>query len=298
MIFGNVIISGKPNVGKSTLINAIFNKKVSIVSRKPQTTRNQINKLFVTDKYSIMFYDTPGYHTPKNKLDLFLNYEVRKSLKIQDITLFLFDPTRERDNEDDVLLSELKKYKISKIILVVTKIDLVNFTDEIKQKIEMLAIEINAFKTIYISSLNDKDIQKLLALIVENLDDIEELDVHQLNNMENDNDKILISDTIREVIINNFRDEIPYSVGVKIESFNYEIEKKLFKIFAFIIVEKESQKPILIGKKGLMIKKIGMLSRAELETIYDSKIFLSLNVKVKENWRDSNSYLKEMGYIK
>lgn len=298
MIFGNVIISGKPNVGKSTLINAIFNKKVSIVSRKPQTTRNQINKLFVTDKYSIMFYDTPGYHTPKNKLDLFLNYEVRKSLKIQDITLFLFDPTRERDNEDDVLLSELKKYKISKIILVVTKIDLVNFTDEIKQKIETLAIEINAFKTIYISSLNDKDIQKLLALIVENLDDIEELDVHQLNNMENDNDKILISDTIREVIINNFRDEIPYSVGVKIESFNYEIEKKLFKIFAFIIVEKESQKPILIGKKGLMIKKIGMLSRAELETIYDSKIFLSLNVKVKENWRDSNSYLKEMGYIK
>ncbi|MEF9985053.1 MAG: GTPase Era [Malacoplasma sp.] len=298
MIFGNVIISGKPNVGKSTLINAIFNKKVSIVSRKPQTTRNQINKLFVTDKYSIMFYDTPGYHTPKNKLDLFLNYEVRKSLKIQDITLFLFDPTRERDNEDDVLLSELKKYKISKIILVVTKIDLVNFTDEIKQKIEMLAIEINAFKTIYISSLNDKDIQKLLTLIVENLDDIEELDVHQLNNMENDNDKILISDTIREVIINNFRDEIPYSVGVKIESFNYEIEKKLFKIFAFIIVEKESQKPILIGKKGLMIKKIGMLSRAELETIYDSKIFLSLNVKVKENWRDSNSYLKEMGYIK
>ncbi|MEG1820809.1 MAG: GTPase Era [Malacoplasma sp.] len=298
MIFGNVIISGKPNVGKSTLINAIFNKKVSIVSRKPQTTRNQINKLFVTDKYSIMFYDTPGYHTPKNKLDLFLNYEVRKSLKIQDITLFLFDPTRERDNEDDVLLSELKKYKISKIILVVTKIDLVNFTDEIKQKIEMLATEINAFKTIYISSLNDKDIQKLLTLIVENLDDIEELDVHQLNNMENDNDKILISDTIREVIINNFRDEIPYSVGVKIESFNYEIEKKLFKIFAFIIVEKESQKPILIGKKGLMIKKIGMLSRAELETIYDSKIFLSLNVKVKENWRDSNSYLKEMGYIK
>ncbi|MEG1353990.1 MAG: GTPase Era [Malacoplasma sp.] len=298
MIFGNVIISGKPNVGKSTLINAIFNKKVSIVSRKPQTTRNQINKLFVTDKYSIMFYDTPGYHTPKNKLDLFLNYEVRKSLKIQDVTLFLFDPTRERDNEDDVLLSELKKYKISKIILVVTKIDLVNFTDEIKQKIEMLAIEINAFKTIYISSLNDKDIQKLLTLIVENLDDIEELDVHQLNNMENDNDKILISDTIREVIINNFRDEIPYSVGVKIESFNYEIEKKLFKIFAFIIVEKESQKPILIGKKGLMIKKIGMLSRAELETIYDSKIFLSLNVKVKENWRDSNSYLKEMGYIK
>ncbi|MEG0879296.1 MAG: GTPase Era [Malacoplasma sp.] len=298
MIFGNVIISGKPNVGKSTLINAIFNKKVSIVSRKPQTTRNQINKLFVTDKYSIMFYDTPGYHTPKNKLDLFLNYEVRKSLKIQDVTLFLFDPTRERDNEDDVLLSELKKYKISKIILVVTKIDLVNFTDEIKQKIETLAIEINAFKTIYISSLNDKDIQKLLTLIVENLDDIEELDVHQLNNMENDNDKILISDTIREVIINNFRDEIPYSVGVKIESFNYEIEKKLFKIFAFIIVEKESQKPILIGKKGLMIKKIGMLSRAELETIYDSKIFLSLNVKVKENWRDSNSYLKEMGYIK
>ncbi|MEG1820761.1 MAG: GTPase Era, partial [Malacoplasma sp.] len=248
MLFGNVIISGKPNVGKSTLINVIFNKKVSIVSRKPQTTRNQINQLFVTDKYSIMFYDTPGYHKPKNKLDLFLNYEVRKSLKIQDITLFLFDPTRERDSEDDILLSELTKYKVTKMILVVTKIDMINFNDEIKEKMELLAKEIKAFKIIYISSFNDKDIQKLLALIEENLDDIKELDAHELNNMENDNDKILISDTIREVIINNFRDEIPYSVGIKIESFNYEIEKKIFKIFAFIIVEKESQKPILIGK--------------------------------------------------
>lgn len=298
MVFGNVIISGKPNVGKSTLINAIFNKKISIVSKKPQTTRNHINKLFVTDAYSIMFHDTPGYHKPKNKLDLFLNYEVRRTFKIQDLTLFLFDPTRDWDSEDDILLSELTKYKVEHIILVVTKIDVVTINNEFNDKINLLAKKINAFKTLYISSFNNEDVKKLLSTISENLVDVKEIDKTELNYMDNDNDKLLISDIIREVIINNFKHEIPYSVAVKIESFNYEIEKKIFKIFAIIIVEKESQKPILIGKKGSMIKEIGIASRKELETIYDSKIFLSLDVKVKENWRNNNNFLKDIGYSK
>lgn len=298
MVFGNVIISGKPNVGKSTLINAIFNKKISIVSKKPQTTRNHINKLFVTDAYSIMFHDTPGYHKPKNKLDLFLNYEVRRTFKIQDLTLFLFDPTRDWDSEDDILLSELTKYKVEHIILVVTKIDVVTINNEFNDKINLLAKKINAFKTLYISSFNNEDVKKLLSTISENLVDVKEIDKTELNYMANDNDKLLISDIIREVIINNFKHEIPYSVAVKIESFNYEIEKKIFKIFAIIIVEKESQKPILIGKKGSMIKEIGIASRKELETIYDSKIFLSLDVKVKENWRNNNNFLKDIGYSK
>lgn len=298
MVFGNVIISGKPNVGKSTLINAIFNKKISIVSKKPQTTRNHINKLFVTDAYSIMFHDTPGYHKPKNKLDLFLNYEVRRTFKIQDLTLFLFDPTRDWDSEDDILLSELTKYKVEHIILVVTKIDVVTINNEFNDKINLLAKKMNAFKTLYISSFNNEDVKKLLSTISENLVDVKEIDKTELNYMDNDNDKLLISDIIREVIINNFKHEIPYSVAVKIESFNYEIEKKIFKIFAIIIVEKESQKPILIGKKGSMIKEIGIASRKELETIYDSKIFLSLDVKVKENWRNNNNFLKDIGYSK
>lgn len=298
MVFGNVIILGKPNVGKSTLINAIFNKKISIVSRKPQTTRNHINKLFVNDDYSIMFHDTPGYHKPKNKLDLFLNYEVRQSFKLQDLTLFLFDSTREWDSEDDMLLTELIKYKIEDIILIVTKIDVVTINDDFNQKIELLAKKINAFAILYISSFKNEDIIKLLSLISKNLVDIKEINQYDIDHMNKDNDKLLISDTIREVIINNFKHEIPYSVAIKVDSFNYEIEKKLFKIFAFIIVEKDSQKPILIGKKGSMIKEIGIASRKELETIYDSKIFLSLDVKVKENWRDNNNFLKDIGYSK
>lgn len=299
MVFGNVIILGKPNVGKSTLINAIFNKKISIVSRKPQTTRNHISKMFVSDEYSIMFHDTPGYHKPKNKLDLFLNYEVRRTFKIQDLTLFLFDPTRDWDNEDDVLLLEIIKYKIKQIILVVTKIDAIIVNEDFNSKIEILAKKINAFETLYISSFNNEDINKLLLKISENLVDIKEIDQFELDHMnKEDNDKLLISDTIREVIINNFKHEIPYSVAIKVDSFNYEAKNKIFKIFAFIIVEKDSQKPILIGKKGSMIKQIGIAARKELETIYDSKIFLSIEVKVKENWRDNNNFLKDIGYSK
>lgn len=296
MKVGVVSIVGKPNVGKSTLINTIFNKEVVISSSKPQTTRNKIQIVYKDDDSEILFSDTPGYHNPKNKLDLFLNSQVKKSLKNTDVIVFMFDISRKFDDEDQKILDEIKKFKIKKIILVVNKIDLIP-QQEIGLKIEIVKQQMDFDDVVLLSSKEKTNIDKLMSLLKSNLEEVDTDTFYDQQSVEQ-KEEFFVSEIIRQVIINNFRQEIPYSVAVVVDKMDYDQSKNLLSINYSIVVEKESQKPIIIGKGGNTIKKLGILIRAKLSEIYDCKLFLQSFVKVKKNWRDNNEIIKDLGYKK
>lgn len=296
MKVGVVSIVGKPNVGKSTLINTIFNKEVVISSSKPQTTRNKIQIVYKDDDSEILFSDTPGYHNPKNKLDLFLNSQVKKSLKNTDVIVFIFDISRKFDDEDQKILDEIKKFKIKKIILAVNKIDLIP-QQEIGLKIEIVKQQMDFDDVVLLSSKEKTNIDKLMNLLKSNLEEVDTNTFYDQQSVEQ-KEEFFVSEIIRQVIINNFRQEIPYSVAVVVDKMDYDQSKNLLSINYSIVVEKESQKPIIIGKGGNTIKKLGILIRANLSEIYDCKLFLQSFVKVKKNWRDNNEIIKDLGYKK
>jgi GTP-binding protein Era len=271
---GYVCISGKPNVGKSTLINTILKRKVAITSYKPQTTRNQIKALYNDESSSIMFIDTPGYHKSRNKLDDKLNSEIKGGYKQANVVLVLVDPTRDLDEEDFTVFKMVKDFNIENIILVITKSDIGKkvidkFVDQVKEKLTF-----NDY--IYISSLKNNNVEELLKKIKTYLP-------NATQSMEDivDDDNFVISELVREQVIFNTKKEVPYSTLVYVE--NKKFEKDLFEINAVIVVEKESQKPIIIGKGGQMIKKIGTQARKELLKIYDCRINLKLFVKVEKD---------------
>ena len=296
MKVGVVSIVGKPNVGKSTLINTIFNKEVVISSSKPQTTRNKIQIVYKDEDSEILFSDTPGYHNPKNKLDLFLNSQVKKSLKNTDVVVFMFDISRKFDDEDQKILDEIKKFKIKKIILAVNKIDLIP-QEEIGLKIEIVKQQMDFDDVVLLSSKEKTNIDKLMSLLKSNLEEVD-TDTFYDQELVEQKEEFFVSEIIRQVIINNFRQEIPYSVAVVVDKMDYDQSKNLLSINYSIVVEKESQKPIIIGKGGNTIKKLGILIRAKLSEIYDCKLFLQSFVKVKKNWRDNNEIIKDLGYKK
>jgi GTP-binding protein Era len=272
---GYVAIVGKPNVGKSTLINTIMKRKVSIISYKPQTTRNQIKALYNDDSSSIMFIDTPGYHPSRNKLDERMNNEIKGSYKLADCTLLLIDLTRQIDDEDRGIIKIIRDFHADHVILVLTKSDIAKknienkYVDEIKRMI-------NIDDVLTISSLKVFNITLLLEIIKKYLNK-----TRQPLQENEDDDNFVISELIREQIIFNTKKEVPYSTYVYVESKKFE--NNIFEINAVIAVEKESQKPIMLGKGGQMIKKIGTMARKELLNIYDCRINLKLFVKVEKN---------------
>lgn len=268
----SIAIVGQPNAGKSTLINQIFNKKISIVSYKPQTTRNSILALYEDDKISILFIDTPGFHKPKTKLDSFLNSQIKTSLKKVNFVLFLIDSCKGFTENDNILLNIIKSYAISKIIYVFTKIDLNKTID-----VDLYRKKLKTNNLISINSFNKKHISNLINLIysLTNKNDF------ILLKPNTDNDDFLIKEIIREQTLFLLKYEVPHSLAVEILNKEYNSEKNLLTINANLIVEKKSQKQIVIGKNGEMIKKIGTKSRHELLKIFDCKIMLKLFVKVK-----------------
>lgn len=268
----SIAIIGQPNAGKSTLINQIFNKKISIVSYKPQTTRNSIMALYEDNKIKILFVDTPGFHKPKNKLDSFLNSQIKTSLKKVTFVLFLIDSCKGFTENDEILLNVIKSYTISKIVYVLTKIDL-NETINLNLYREKLKTN----NLILINSFNKEHINNLINLIYSLIDNDDFISL----NPNIDNDNFLIKEIIREQSLFLLKYEVPHSLAVEIVNKKYIIEKKLLTINANLIVEKKSQKQIVIGKNGEMIKKIGTKSRHELLKIFDCKIMLKLFVKVK-----------------
>lgn len=285
---GFVSLIGRPNVGKSTLLNSIIGRKVAITSNTAQTTRNIIQGIYTTNDIQIVFVDTPGVHKPQNKLGTILNEQAYYSMSDVDVVLFLIDVTQPLGKGDKFILEKLKENINIPVILVLNKID--------KIKYEELLPIINEYKEIYpfkeivpISASKQKNIDELIKTISNYLkDDIKYYDDDTITNV---NLKFTISELIREKVLYLTKEEVPHSVACTVELM--EEDKKSANIGASIIVDRENLKKILIGKQGTMIKKIGIQARKDIENLLGKKVYLDLRVKVVNNWRDKDHFLNQ-----
>ncbi|MGL4951317.1 MAG: GTPase Era [Mycoplasma sp.] len=290
-----VAILGKPNVGKSTTFNVIQNEAQAIVTYKPQTTRNYIcGKLkSKNEPKEIIFVDTPGFHNPNNKLDQFLNSEVKFMLSNANVACLILDASRDLNDEDDKLLRHINNFDFDAKILIINKIDKVK-NQAYKKHIDK-AQEVAKFDhVIEISAMEKINIDLLIDTLSQYCthEDIDE------NLWKLPSDSFVAKEIVRQQCLELLDKEVPYGVNVLVNNFKYEEAENILKIDADIYVEKESQKSIVIGKQGKMIKEIGTLSRQALLDLYDCKVDLRLFVKVKKDWRSDNNLVKLMGYKK
>lgn len=290
---GFVTIVGRPNVGKSTLMNKIMGEKLSIVSSKPQTTRNNIQTILTKEDYQIVFVDTPGIHKPKHKLGEYMVNSAKDSIKEVDVVLFLTNPDDEIGRGDRFILESLKNTK-APVFLVLNKID-ENTQERVAKTLAMYSAEFDFNEIIPISALKGKNVDKLVELMVENMP---EGPKYYPDDMITDvQEKFVVSEIVREKALRNLRDEIPHGVAVDVIQMkqkpngNYHIEVDL-------ICEKDSHKGIIIGKNGQCLKKIGENSRYELEKFLRAKVNIKIWVKVRKEWRDNQNLLKELRYKK
>jgi len=294
---GMVSIVGRPNVGKSTLLNKVVGEKVAIVSRVPQTTRNQIRGIYTDDRGQIVFIDTPGLHSGKDKLDKAMNQSSEGTFHDTDCIIYLVDTTRRIGEEEERIAQKLKSVKVP-VILGLNKVDskAANIPDYIAHweniKGEPVT-DMESFAMIALSAKTGANVEQLVNILFQFLSQGPLLypqdivcDVPQ---------KMVISDIIREKLFHLMKDEIPHSLGVAIEHMQ-PVRKKTLHIKALIFVERDTQKEIVIGKNGQNLKKVGTLARKELEDLLETKIFLELFVKTQARWRDDVLLLQELGY--
>ena len=288
MKVGFVNIFGKPNAGKSTLLNALIGEKLAIVSHKVQTTRHRIKGFLNSDQYQIIFSDTPGIIEPKYKLHEKMMQSVKGSLEDADIALLLVDV---KDNWEDVdaVFSALR-LRVPAFVLL-NKVDRAT-PQKIEEAIAFFKPKNYNKKTITISALQKTNIDGLLNAILELLPEGEPF--YADDDLTDLPTKFFVGEMVREKIFELFEDEIPYHTAVLINEFKEKTG--LIKISAEIIVQRETQKGIILGEKGKMIKQIGTMARQEIEKFLDSKVFLELHVKVRPKWRDNDVHLKEYGY--
>ena len=290
---GFIAIIGRPNVGKSTFMNYILGTKVSIISPKPQTTRNVIQGIYTTDKEQYIFIDTPGIHKPKHELGSFMNKSAINTFKEVDLILLLIDGTSDFGTGDQFVLDLLKKVE-TPVFLVVNKIDLIKNKQRLMENIIQFQ-EVREFEEVfYISAKEGENVNKLMNGISNY---IEEGPMYYPADQVTDHpEKFIVAEIIREKVLLLTQEEIPHSVAVIIEEMKHD-EDGLLNIRAVIYVERSSQKKILIGKSGAMIKQVGTLARKEIVMLLGEKIFLELWVKVEEDWRNKSSRLKSLGYF-
>ena len=291
---GFVAIIGRPNVGKSTLINNFLGQKISIISPKPQTTRNKIQGIYTTDNEQIIFIDTPGIHKPHHQLGEYMNRTSLDTLRNVDLILFIIDGTQDFGTGDEFVIEQLKKVD-TKVFLVVNKIDLIKNKGRLMENIQKFIDYYEFPETFYISALNGENIDSLLKAIV---DLLEVGPMYYPKDQTSDHpEHFIISEIIREKVLILTHEEIPHSVAVNIDEMKENDENpELLDIRATIYVERSSQKKIIIGSQGNLIKQIGTLARKEIVMLLGQKIFLELWVKVEEDWRNKKSHLKRMGY--
>ena len=292
---GYVAILGKPNAGKSTLLNAILGERLSIVTNKPQTTRKRILGILNRDNCQIIFLDTPGILDPSYPLQERMMGFVERSVKDADVILLLVDLENDR-NASDTINAEIVRSVLSiknvKKILVINKADLID-QPEIKKIMDNLQSLKMYDDVIPVSALYDFNLNNLLEKIIGYLPEGPKL--YPDEQLTDETERFFVSEIIREKIFEFFRDEIPYSTEVVIDDFK-ERENGKDYISASIVVEKDSQKPIIIGKGGESIKKIGKNARTAIEKFLDREVFLDLNVKIKKKWRSDPAMLKSFGY--
>ena len=287
---GFVAIIGKPNAGKSTLMNQIIKHKIAIVSPKAQTTRNKIEGIYNDERMQVIFIDTPGVHKSTTKLGLELNKMAFSSTKDVELTLFIVDASKKITSEDEKLLERLKTLE-SPLVLVLNKIDLLTKSELID--ISLAWNEKYDFdEVIQISALKENNIEELKNIIYSYLP--EGPMYYSSDSICSYPERFLVSELIREKILFYTQQEIPHSVAVVCDAMKKKGEKYL--INATIIVDKDSKKGIIIGKQGSMLKKIGTSARKAIEDFLGYKVNLELFVRVEKDWKNSNRYLKEFGY--
>lgn len=287
---GFVSLIGRPNVGKSTLLNAIIGQKIAITSNTAQTTRNIIQGIYHQDDVQIIFVDTPGIHKPHNQLGKILNKQAYVSISDVDVILFLVDITSPFGKGDQFILEKLKQEN-KPVILVLNKIDKIPY--------QMILPKIAEYQTLFpfqeiipISAYKKKNIDELIKSISKYLTD--NIPYYEDDTITNVSTSFIISERIREKILYLTKEEVPHSVTCIID--HMEESKKNITIMASIIVDRENLKKILVGKNGSMIKQIGTNARKELEQLFQKKVFLDLRVKVVANWKDKDQFLNQLGF--
>ena len=288
--FGFVSLSGRTNVGKSTLLNAFFQKKIAITSRKPQTTRNRILGILTEEKSQIVFLDTPGVHLGyKRQLNKVMNKIASHCYEEVDLVLFLIDRFKWQKEEENILKS-LKNLN-KPVVLVINKIDRLSDKTKLLAFVKDISEKFNFLSIVPISALKKDNLMELKKVILNNL----ETGPHHFpeDSLTEFSDNFFISEIIREKAINRLGDELPYRLNVVIEKI--DDSKKLKTIYAAVITESQSQKGIILGKQGSMIKAIGTAARKELEKEFSKKVNLQLWVKANKNWTNDINKLKKFG---
>ena len=289
---GFVSIVGRPNVGKSTLMNNVVGEKIAIMSDKPQTTRNTIQAVYTDEEAQVVFLDTPGIHKPKNKLGEFMVKSATDAFKNVDLVLFVVDESKKIGPGDRKIIDDSKNIK-TPVVLVLNRIDQLN-EEELFDLMKMYNAEGVFEQIVPISALKGRNINELLKVIKSHL---EEGPQYFPDYMITDQpERVLVSELIREKVLHYIHDEVPHGVAVEIERMKSRKDKEIVDISAVIYCERDSHKGIIIGKNGRKLKGIGKSARADIELLLGSQANLQLWVKVKENWRNLQNYVSNFGY--
>jgi GTPase len=289
---GFISIIGRPNVGKSTFLNRVVGQKIAIMSDKPQTTRNKVQGVVTTDESQMIFIDTPGIHKPKHKLGDFMMKVARNTLKEVDLVLFMANADESLGKGDEFIMEMLGESG-TPVVLVLNKIDLIH-PDELIQVIDSYRERMDFAEIVPISALQGNNVDRLMAVIKDYLP--EGPQYYPADQVTDHPERFIISELIREKVLHLTREEIPHSVAVVIERIAKREGQETVDVSATIIVERDSQKGIVIGKRGALLKEIGTRARLDIEMLLGSKVYLELWVKVQKDWRNRANQLREYGF--
>ena len=289
---GFISIIGRPNVGKSTFLNRVIGQKIAIMSDKPQTTRNKVQGVYTTDDAQMIFIDTPGIHKPKHKLGDFMMKIAQNTLKEVDVILFMVNVEEGLGKGDHFIIEKLKGVK-TPVFLILNKIDQIH-PDALLPMIQQYNDLFPFAATVPISALEGNNVDNLLQLLKDQLPEGPQF--YPADQITDHPERFIVSELIREKVLHMTREEIPHSIAVVIDKMEKKQEKDLIDVIATIIVERDSQKGIVIGKQGSMLKEVGKRSRVDIENLLGSKVYLELWVKVQKDWRNRSSNLRDFGF--
>ncbi len=289
---GFVTLIGRPNVGKSTLMNHLIGQKIAITSNKPQTTRNRIQTVLTTEEGQIVFVDTPGIHKAKNKLGEYMVNVAERTLNEVDVVLWLVEPSTFIGAGEKHIIEQLGKVR-TPVILVINKVDMVK-KEEVFTFIDAYRKEYDFAAIVPVSARSGENTDELVKVIMKYLPYGPQF--YDEDTITDQPERQIVAELIREKALHSLNEEIPHGIAVAIDSMKYR--RKIVDIDATIICERDSHKGIIIGKQGAMLKKIGSTARFEIERLLDCKVNLQLWVKVKKDWRDSDFLIKNFGYNK
>lgn len=289
---GFAALIGRPNVGKSTLMNKLIGQKIAITSNKPQTTRNKIQTVYTDERGQIVFLDTPGIHKAKNKLGEYMVKTAQKTFNDVDVILWLVEPSTFIGAGERHIAEELKKVN-KPVILVINKVDTVE-KDEVLKFIDTYRTLLDFSEIIPASALKGNNTDTILKVLFDYLPEGEMF--YDEDTVTDQPIRQIVSELIREKALNLLSEEIPHGLAVTIEQMKLRDDGKMYDIEATIVCERDSHKGIIIGKQGAMLKKIGQAARYEIERLVETRVNLQLWVKVKKDWRDSDLYLKNYGF--